>query len=382
MGSHEAVARGLSSIVEEFVADRPARQRRRELDRADFDALAATGLLSTVVPVELGGLFESVPSSTRPIAEHLRLLAHGDSSVALVSSMHYQVLSFWLVSPESVDPSRQTEWASQREWAFASAMDGHWWGTCTSEPGSGGDAMNTKTVAEPTDRADTFRLSGDKHFGSGTGICSYMVTTALPAGRKPPGFFVLDMTERPWESGDGVEIIAPWDGHGMTATQSHGLRLTNREARHGFGINLATSAPASAAGVCCFIAVVLGIVETAVAEAMAKLGPKKAELRAYERVELTGALNEAWLLEQAYEGALRATEAGANVPLAAYQAKTAGAALAESCLAKLSRAVGGSAFNRSSPLGFWAEDVRALGFLRPPWSLAHDTIFDLATGSR
>jgi hypothetical protein len=37
--------------------------------------------------------------------------------------------------------------------------------------------------------------------------------------------------------------------------------------------------------------------------------------------------------------------------------------------------VGGGAYSRHSPFGFWLEDVRALGYLRPPWGLAFDRLF-------
>jgi hypothetical protein len=38
--------------------------------------------------------------------------------------------------------------------------------------------------------------------------------------------------------------------------------------------------------------------------------------------------------------------------------------------------MGGGTFARHSPFGFWFEDVRALGFLRPPWGLAFDALYD------
>ena len=31
-------------------------------------------------------------------------------------------------------------------------------------------------------------------------------------------------------------------------------------------------------------------------------------------------------------------------------------------------------FAQHSPFGHWFEDVRALGFLRPPWGLAYDAL--------
>ena len=42
---------------------------------------------------------------------------------------------------------------------------------------------------------------------------------------------------------------------------------------------------------------------------------------------------------------------------------------------RISKVVGGSAYSRNFPYGFWLEDVRALGFLRPPWGFAFDRIF-------
>jgi len=64
---------------------------------------------------------------------------------------------------------------------------------------------------------------------------------------------------------------------------------------------------------------------------------------------------------------LRAMEQDRDRRLRAVQAKTAIAELAESVLHRISRVIGGGTFSRSSPFGYWYEDVRALGFLRPHW---------------
>ena len=121
-----------------------------------------------------------------------------------------------------------------------------------------------------------------------------------------------------------------------------------------------------------FTAVVLGIVETAVETARAQLAPKADSLRAHEQVEWAQAELEAWTAEQAYEGALRVIESGRPARGAALRAKTMAAQLGESCLLKICRVIGGGTFARQSPFGNWFEDVRALGFLRPPWGLAFD----------
>jgi alkylation response protein AidB-like acyl-CoA dehydrogenase len=85
---------------------------------------------------------------------------------------------------------------------------------------------------------------------------------------------------------------------------------------------------------------------------------------------------EGWLIQQAYDGMLRAVEDGKEGRRRAAQAKTAIAELAESATARICRVIGGGTFSRSSPFGYWYEDVRALGFLRPPWALVYDNLFE------
>jgi hypothetical protein len=60
---------------------------------------------------------------------------------------------------------------------------------------------------------------------------------------------------------------------------------------------------------------------------------------------------------------------------AAIRAKESVADLAEQTLLRLTRVLGGGTFSRRSPFAHWFEDVRALGFLRPPWGLAYDQLF-------
>jgi hypothetical protein len=56
------------------------------------------------------------------------------------------------------------------------------------------------------------------------------------------------------------------------------------------------------------------------------------------------------------------------------------AGLAEATLLRLTRVLGGGTFSARSPFAHWFEDVRALGFLRPPWGLAHDSLFLTSLG--
>jgi hypothetical protein len=90
-------------------------------------------------------------------------------------------------------------------------------------------------------------------------------------------------------------------------------------------------------------------------------------------VEWARVEQDAWLIDQAYEGLLRAVEAkGAGSLLEGLQAKTAIAELSEAITGRICKVIGGGSFNRSSHFGAAFEDVRALGFLRPPWGLAYD----------
>lgn len=371
------LAEAVQAIGAQWRAERVERQSRRHLDRADFDLLRGAGLLRAVAPVEAGGLWESVESSTRPICALYRELASADPSVALVSSMHPSVVAFWLASP---DPS-QTEWEEQRQAVFASAARGEQWGTITSEPGSGGDISRTRAVARPLDGdgflpGRTYAVSGDKHFGSGSGITDRMVTTAIAEGESAPTMFVLDVRDRPWDGSAGLRLTAEWDGIGMAATQSHAMRLDDapsvRLAWNGPFDSITRSAGPVVAAF--FTAVILGVVDEAIAVARAQVRARADQLRAYEQVEWSRAEKDHWVAVQAYEGALRAIESGQPdvARHGALRAKEAVADLAEATLLRLGRVLGGGTFSQRSPFAHWFEDVRALGFLRPPWGLAFD----------
>ena len=134
----------LQSVAAQFARQTPERQLRTSLDRQDFDALAEAGFLKVGVPIEKGGLWRGLPNSIRLYADMVRTIAHGDPSVALVATMHPGVLIFWL-APESAPEPYDAAWQEQRAWCFQTALEGHWWGTMTSEPGSGGDIMKNQS---------------------------------------------------------------------------------------------------------------------------------------------------------------------------------------------------------------------------------------------
>ena len=372
----ESIVQRVEALSAEWAGQRGERQRRRELDARDFDRLAEAGFQDTGVPVEQGGLWQDPARSTRAVCDLLRILARADSSVALVCAMHPTVLSFWSTAQPVEEPFRAA-WDEQTSAIVSSVLAGAWWGTLNSEPGGGGDMMKTSTRAVKS--GSDYVISGVKAFGSGSGVTDFMMTVAIPEGEERPDLFYLDVRGGTWDGSNGMHLQSAWDGQGMGATQSHTFRFENYPAtRIAWPRSLAPLGAAILPSVrCCFTAVIVGIVEVAISTAREQLARRQG-LRPYEQVEWARAEMEAWLVAQAFEGMLREVESNAaTVSTATVLGKLAIAELAESIMTRLCRVLGGSTFSRSSPFGNWAQDVRALGFLRPPWGLAFDMLAEV-----
>ena len=369
------VAARVRELSIELAASRPERMARTALDRADFDAIADTGYLMTGVPGEMGGLFESPGRSLRNTCEMVRCLARADPSLALVSAMHPGVLGFWLVGLEPAPAQYADAWRRQREEVFAHVRNGCWFGTMASEPGAGGDLAATRTVG--TRQQDGgFALTGDKFMGSGSGVMSFMITTAKANGDDEADLFLLDARDLPWDGSRGLTLVREWDGLGMAATQSHAFRLdglrTARCAWPGHALDIRAGVLVTAVNT--FMAVGIGILDAAIEEARRVLAKRAGRLKAIETTEWAFAENEHWLAVQAYEGSLRAAETGQDGLLTSYRAKLAVACLAEQVFQRLSRALGGISLSRSAPFAQWSQDIKAMGHLRPPWALTIDQL--------
>jgi alkylation response protein AidB-like acyl-CoA dehydrogenase len=130
-----------------------------------------------------------------------------------------------------------------------------------------------------------------------------------------------------------------------------------------------------------FAAVVLGVLDEAVGAAAQRIRPRVGELRAYERVEWARATTDHWLAAHAFDGMQRAIESGdsADAFRSAIRGKIAIAELAEQAMLRITRVIGGGTFSAASPFASLFEDVRALGFLRPPWGLAFDGLIAAAS---
>ena len=364
-------------IARGVVADRRQRQQRRALDPADIDTLKTIGLHLAAVPEQYGGWWQGPQKSQRVQCEALRLLAQGDPSLALVASMHPSVLSFWR-DPEP-PTTGQAEWEAQRREIFGTVIDGAWWGTITSEPGSGGDISQSRASAIPAN--GHYLLSGEKHFGSGSGSTTHMVTTALRPGADAPDWFFLDVRGVPWDGSTGMTLKAAWDGHGMPATNSHAFTFKDfpatKMARPGSWRD--ASDGSGGIGGLSMTAPFLGIIDAAMRHMRDEfLRRDQRPDKAFDKIEWTHAHREVALIYQSYEAALTAIEHHGTARHEIALAKANIALLSASVMTRLCRVAGGGAYARHSPLGFWFEDVRAAGFLRPPWAIAYDSLFTLS----
>lgn len=370
----------IRSVARGFAADRPGRQRRTALDPADIGLLKDIGLHRAAVPEAHGGWWQDRTRSLRTQCEAIRLLAQGDSSLALVASMHPVVLSYW--RDPAPPASGQAAWEAQRREVFGTVIDGAWWGTATSEPGSGGDIGQTRASAVPMEGGG-YRLSGEKHFASGSGATTHMITTARQPGAKDAEWFFLDVRDAAWDGSGGITLKAAWDGHGMPATNSHAFTYDNypatRMAWPGTWRDISNAT--GGIGGLGYTAVFLGIIDAAMRfmrQEFVRRDQRPETLRTFEKTEWINAHREAVLIYQCYDAALTAVERKGVGQHEAALAKANIALLAESVMTRLCRIAGGSAYARHSPLGFWFEDVRAAGFLRPPWTVASESLFTLS----
>jgi alkylation response protein AidB-like acyl-CoA dehydrogenase len=369
-------------LARAWAAERAERQQRTTADPADYKQLRSLGVPLLAVPVEFGGTWESLAQSARPICTLLRTLAQGDPSITLASAMHHGVLGSWRI-PAVPEPYNQA-WQQQRQEVFQTVLDGAWWGTIVSEPGSGGDASQTRSQCVPEAPGSLkYRMSGQKHFGSGSGLTSFMTTRAIAEGETIPDLFFLEVRNHPWDGSTGMRLTAPWRGHGMRSTNSHAFAFHNfpatRVAWPGHPAEL--MAANSGLGAMSFSSVIVGVVDAAMDYTRQWLQARRSQataLRSYQHIEWTMAEQEAFLIDRAWEGTLQTLDQGRSNRRTILMTKECIARLAESVLSRLCKLTGGAAYTWYCPLGAWLQDVQALGYLRPPWALAFDTLFTMS----
>ena len=193
----------------------------------------------------------------------------------------------------------------------------------------------------------------------------------------------MDVRDTPWNGSTGMTLKAEWDGHGMQATNSHAFTFRDYPATRMAwpGTWRAVFEATGGIGSLGHTAPFLGIIDAAMRhmrDEFVRRGQRPADFRAFEKMEWTHAHREAALLYRCHEAALTAVERTGGARHEAALAKANISVLAKSVMIRLCRIAGGGAYARHSPLGFWFEDVRAAGFLRPPWGIAYDGLFEVS----
>jgi alkylation response protein AidB-like acyl-CoA dehydrogenase len=377
----ESILEKIPGLAKEWASQRADRQTRTRADPADYERLRQLGVPLMSVPVEFGGTWESIEQFARPFCLLLRTLAQGDPSITLASAMHQGVLASWRI-PSVPDPYNEA-WQKQRREVFQTVMDGAWWGTIVSEPGSGGDTGQTRSLCVPEASGSLkYRMSGQKHFGSGSGLTSFMTTRALAEGDTTPDLFFLEVRNQPWDGSTGMRLAAEWRGHGMMSTNSHAFEFKDYPATRVAwpGHQSEIMEASSGLGGMSWCSVIAGIVDAAMDYTRQRLRETRSQgnsLRAFQQVEWTMAEQEAFLIDRAWEGTLQMMERGVVDRRIILMTKESIARLSESVLSRLCKLTGGTAYTWYCPLGGWLQDVQALGFLRPPWALAFDNLYNM-----
>ncbi|MFJ4205830.1 hypothetical protein ACIP2Y_40230 [Streptomyces sviceus] len=359
----------------EILAHRLASERRsgaRELSADDFAAVAATGFHQLLVPEAMGGLWASTARSTRAVAHAISLIAAGDSSLALILSMEpvAMFVTGWLADfhVDEADPT----WLRQREEFVGLLASGAGaWGVLLSER----DGVIRSSAKQSPD--GDWSISGEKSSGSGWDHVAFMLTNAVPEGEDRPDLFVLDLRDR--QNLSGVSVSRTWDGHGMTASGSHAVVLNDAPVWRVTwpGRQDLLNRMASGPTIGCRLAPFVGIVRAAVAAAAERLRTRGGTRSGLESVEWAQAQAAGWLVDQAFEGVLRATETGESAESFGHMARLAKLAVseqAENALQHISRALGGMTYSQGSPFGWWHSDVRAMAFIRPTLATTVDEL--------
>jgi alkylation response protein AidB-like acyl-CoA dehydrogenase len=214
----ELVTREPLEIAGELARRFAERETRHDDDgRYAADNIAdarEAGLLTLAVPESEGGLGADLRLTT----ETLRILAHGSPSTALMLAMHTSILGHYLLDPSLVPAAHREYFLQQRSWAWREAAQGKIFAVANSEPGAGGDVMNSKAAISTV--AGLTTINGLKTFASfGTNGDYYMA--AARDQHDSVDFYLVENDRQ------SIRAESEWNALGMRSSESCVLRLLN-----------------------------------------------------------------------------------------------------------------------------------------------------------
>lgn len=194
------VAHGL---VQTFAKEAALRDREGYLPIAELDAFSQSGLWGITVPKAYGGAEVSYAT----LAEVIRILAKGDSSLTQISQNHLALVAHLILDANE----------EQKQELFALVLKGYRFGNAFSEKGS-------KNVA-----AFETKIRFDEHGGVVNGQKFY-TTGALLAHIVP--IVAVDETGKGWlafadRNAEGLTVINDWSSFGQRTTASGSIKIEN-----------------------------------------------------------------------------------------------------------------------------------------------------------
>jgi alkylation response protein AidB-like acyl-CoA dehydrogenase len=379
IAEHPAAAQ--QSVVDAIAArlDDWARREEEQNAREEVHVAAETladfrtsGILAAPVPVELCGWGCSLAEN----AQAIRNLARRAPATALALAMPLGNAATARIPDAVVPDDRREELAAGRRWIAEKCLAGQILAVANSEPGSGGDLAQTKTLAARGADGE-YRISGKKSFATIGPDADYFLCAARRVGEGRDGKDVIDgfFVAR---TASGVALDNAWDPLGMRATASVGMTLNEAPAECVLGYRgCLEGVNARHWSTVLFAAVFVGIGEGALDAATQGVGGSGAA-SSYIRATLARcALN----LEAA-AGLVEAVASDEHWPLPAsarertVRAKTFAALTAVEAATQAAMLCGGRAYRADHPVSRFLHDSLAGPLLRPPVAKAMDSLAD------
>lgn len=326
-----------------------------------FDA----GIIGAPFAASLGGQSATLRQSTNAI----RQVATASPSLALIASMPLGLAGMYGLGPEAAPPAHRDAWLAQSELVAANYRARGLYAACNSEKGAGGSLAATKTTARLV--GGHFALTGEKILATSGSYAKHFFSTAKVDQAELPGAGIVEFFLVHTES-SGVEILDDWDGFGMRSTESQTVRYTDAPADAVMGFpNLIEAVQPMQYWYCLFAAIPLGCAEAILHELCTPMPQSPAlRLRLADAAMRAEAL--AAYLNETTDGWCAA--AGPAFAARVLRAKTYVTQESVKLCAELFALGGGRHYRRNSRIATLMADAFAGTALRPPLSLALETL--------
>ena len=350
--------------------------REGAFPRESIHDLHDAGLLSLLVPAELGGLGADMITYVSAVCE----IARGCGSTALVYAMHCGATRVACSGPEPSD--------MQRQWAEDVVKAGRLFARGFSEPGTGGNILAPQLSSAAHEHG--FTLTGTKAFCTAAGQADHYLINAHSGEedfRNSQTLVVVD------PGTPGFAVNRTWDGMGMRGNAAHtlifdGVEVPEAASVGGHGAGLPTLLNSIAPLVLGLAATSLGIASAAAEVAKDRVTKRRvqpsgfalADLQAVRMriADMEAALHQAWLtlMYGAWIAERDVFEALPAMNIAKYTCNTAAVTIADNAM----QLCGANGYQRSNRLERHYRDARAGAVMGANLDVLRDMIAKAALG--